>query len=214
MSGPLIGGVIADSIGWQWVFWVNIPPSSASFVAILFLFPDDDNSNKNNDDDEDDEKNEYGHHHMHRPRPSRTKPPPLFALATADKIERLDPVGSALLVLTLGCAITVLQDYSYSADLRVGAADVGLAAVAGVGFVLFLAQEALVRPDLALIPRSLVRRRAVWASSLLLFVVFAGFENFVFFMSIFQQVCVPLSRTPPPNQALPTMYLLFIDDET
>lgn len=184
MSGPLIGGVIADSIGWQWVFWVNVPPSALSFVAILFLFPEE---------------------------PPRT---PLFTLSVLEKIKRLDPIGSALLVFTLSCSITVLQDYSYSVDLSIGPSDIGLAVIAAIGFVLFLAQEGMVRPDFALIPRSLVRRRSVWASSCMLFVVFAGFENFVFFMSIFQQVCVALRDlrrqiSPPPQNVL-----TLIDDET
>ena len=35
--GPLWGGVIGDSLGWPWVFWINIPLGAMVLIPLLFL---------------------------------------------------------------------------------------------------------------------------------------------------------------------------------
>jgi len=37
--GPTIGGYITDSIGWQWVFYVNIPVGFVALAVVIFRFP-------------------------------------------------------------------------------------------------------------------------------------------------------------------------------
>lgn len=37
--GPTVGGWITDSIGWRWVFWVNIPISLLPLAALLYALP-------------------------------------------------------------------------------------------------------------------------------------------------------------------------------
>jgi EmrB/QacA subfamily drug resistance transporter len=37
--GPTIGGYITDNIGWQWVFYVNIPVGILCLLVMIFLFP-------------------------------------------------------------------------------------------------------------------------------------------------------------------------------
>lgn len=172
MAGPLVGGAIADNLGWEWAFWINLPTSAVSFMGTLFLFP------------------------RHTPQT------PLNMLPGFEKFIRLDPVGSSLLIASICCLITVLQNYSGSITFDLDLTDIALAVIAGALFFLFLLQEIFVRPDLALIPREIARRRAVWSNCLVLFFLFMGFTNLVFFLSIFLQVCLP----PPPG---PFFFCLF-----
>jgi len=47
ISGPIVGGVLVDSWGWRWVFFVNVPIVLTSIVMAWRLFPpDDERSNR------------------------------------------------------------------------------------------------------------------------------------------------------------------------
>ncbi|MGQ3382648.1 MFS transporter [Glutamicibacter sp. TV12E] len=39
LVGPLLGGLITDQLGWQWVFWINIPLGLIALVLALFALP-------------------------------------------------------------------------------------------------------------------------------------------------------------------------------
>jgi EmrB/QacA subfamily drug resistance transporter len=38
--GPAIGGVITDSLGWEWLFWLNVPLGLGAFLVIRALTPE------------------------------------------------------------------------------------------------------------------------------------------------------------------------------
>lgn len=37
--GPTVGGYITDNIGWQWVFYVNLPVGLVALAVVIFTFP-------------------------------------------------------------------------------------------------------------------------------------------------------------------------------
>src|SRR5207244_13111312 len=39
LIGPAIGGVITDTVGWQWVFFVNLPVGAVVFAVIWRALP-------------------------------------------------------------------------------------------------------------------------------------------------------------------------------
>ncbi len=39
LVGPILGGLLVDSLGWQWVFFVNVPVGVVAFVAAWRLVP-------------------------------------------------------------------------------------------------------------------------------------------------------------------------------
>ncbi len=37
VAGPILGGIICDSIGWQWIFFIKVPVAALGGLALLFL---------------------------------------------------------------------------------------------------------------------------------------------------------------------------------
>jgi len=155
MMGPLLGGIIADSIGWRWTFWINAPIAGASIAVAFVVFPNE------------------------NPRTN------LFTLPIYQKLKRLDPIGGGLLVTALTCFICALQIAStseWSSDKVIV-----LLSVAAVLQLAFVVHELLMPLEISLLPREILRHRTVWGSCLGLFLLFASFINYVFFLSYYFQ---------------------------
>lgn len=153
--GPILGGVIADTVGWRWAFLLNVPIALGALLIFGCIFP------------------------------SR-----FTALSTtlplAQKLQRLDPIGASTLIGSIASFVMLLESHA----TQLGPLSIyerNLAVASGTLFAVFLLHESRIRPDYALIPRTLLRHRAVWACSILLFFLFAGFINFVFFLAVFFQ---------------------------
>ena len=39
LVGPLLGGVLVDGLGWEWIFFINVPVGVIGFIAALVLVP-------------------------------------------------------------------------------------------------------------------------------------------------------------------------------
>jgi DHA2 family multidrug resistance protein len=37
IAGPILGGIICDSVGWEWIFFINVPVAVAGGLVVLFL---------------------------------------------------------------------------------------------------------------------------------------------------------------------------------
>ena len=37
VAGPILGGIICDNYGWEWIFFIKVPIAAAAGLALMFL---------------------------------------------------------------------------------------------------------------------------------------------------------------------------------
>ena len=40
LAGPILGGVIVSAIGWEWIFFINVPFGIISIIMVWLMVPD------------------------------------------------------------------------------------------------------------------------------------------------------------------------------
>jgi MFS family permease len=40
LAAPIVGGLLTQSLGWRWCFWINLPIGGVTLLMTIFLFPD------------------------------------------------------------------------------------------------------------------------------------------------------------------------------
>ncbi|KAB8264745.1 major facilitator superfamily domain-containing protein [Aspergillus pseudonomiae] len=143
LTGPLIGGVLAQNSEWRWVFYVNLPPGAVAVVMLLIAMPENLGSVSSKS--------------IAHLRPSIT----LF--------RELDLVGVVLLLSASLLPIAVLNETNLAFEWASGTA-IGLLVAGGVSWMAFFAWEWMIdgRPAYhPIFPKRLLFNRA-WMAMLII----------------------------------------------
>lgn len=152
--GPVIGGVITNTIGWRWGFWINLPFGGVLFGVLLIAFR----------------------------KPIRTPGNDTNARkSTLEKLRQLDFIGGFIIIGSLTCLLLALQwggaTYPW-ANGRI----IALFVISFVSFVVFGFWETRLG-DGALFPMRLLKRKAFIASLWFGFGISSGMWIILYYVS-------------------------------
>ncbi|KAL0930028.1 MFS transporter [Colletotrichum truncatum] len=207
LVGPLLGGAFTDApkLTWRWCFWINLPIGGVAAIFIVLVFripkpppPEVDaetemqtvNSTGNGVQDMQDKTATV----MVPPRhPDSQSVATTTILSFIEKMQKMDPLGTAILIPTMVSLVLALQwggtTYPWS-DGRVWGCLVCFGVLAAAFFV-----SLWFTGDNAVIPLRLLRDRTVLGGVLTICWLSAGFFTHVFFLPFYLQVVQGMSAT-------------------
>ncbi|KAH7014146.1 permease of the major facilitator superfamily [Microdochium trichocladiopsis] len=183
-GGPVLGGVLVDSLSWRWCFYINLPLGAVCFVLMFFTLQEPPAAAGPSSIDSRDAS---------LARSSGIK--------IVDSLRELDLVGTAIFVPGITCLLLAVQwggsTYGWT-DPRAAA----LFALAGVLGAIFWWQERR-KGDRALLPSRVVCRRGVLAGMWFAFANNSAFAVVEYYMPTYYQAVRGLSATQSGLLCLP-----------
>ncbi|PVH92707.1 MFS general substrate transporter [Periconia macrospinosa] len=179
--GPIIGGTMADGIGWEWVFWINLPVSAIAITLVVVLYPG---------------LKRFDHAPMNPNSPASTM---------REKFERLELVGGILLAGSILMLLFGVHDAGGSSTART----IGLLVGSGVLLLITVCHQHFLK-DKATYPTRLFLNR-YFVAPLLYGFFMKGSEAVVYYLlPVWFQTVKCSSAGTAAVQLLPSLIALIV----
>ncbi|KAF3766716.1 MFS general substrate transporter [Cryphonectria parasitica EP155] len=175
IAGPLLGGVFTDKATWRWCFFINLPIGAITFIGITIFFP------------------------------SPKKPIETFSTNESfpARINLFDPLGTIFFIPSIICLLLALQwggsTYAWNSG-RV----IALFVLTGVLLLVFLGVQGWKKED-ATVPPRIMKKHAVWSSSLYSFCVGAAQFIMIYYVPIWFQAILGVTALQSGIRVLPLL---------